>query len=506
MNVAELLLSRGSADAPVLVENTGVTTYAELRRGVSAVAAWIGSKALEPGSRIGILAENGGFFVKAYLGIIHAGMVAVPLNTDVTPEGSVEILRSADASVVLASSRQALRLARSGSVPSCPVANEKTFSEVTKYQPAAPVSCAEDLAALMFTSGTNGKAKGVKVTHRNIESNTRDIVAYLGLSESDRALLVLPLHYCFGLSVLHTHLLAGGTVVINNRFLYPETVLQDIVGHGCTGLAGVPSTYQILLRQSRFKEAALPTLRSIQQAGGRLPNSLIEELRRAHPQARFFTMYGQTEATARLSYLPPERLADKLGSIGKGLVSTRLEVLKSDGQPVRPGSEEVGEIVASGANICTGYWNDAEETARYFRDGKLFTGDLARVDAEGFIYIVDRERDMIKCGGNRVSPKKIEEVIAGHPEVVEAAVIGLPHDTLGEAITAFVVTTHGAQLLAEDLRTLCRRALPPYEVPAEVQFVTDLPHNSSGKVMKHELRRRRLQIHLNQTPAVSCEC
>ena len=210
-------------------------------------------------------------------------------------------------------------------------------------------------------------------------------------------------------------------------------------------------------------------------------------------------MYGQTEATARLSYLPPDRLPDKLGSIGKGLPSTRLEVLKPDGQPARPGSDEVGEIVASGDNLCAGYWNDPVETARYFRDGRLFTGDLARVDAEGFIYIVDRERDMIKSGGHRVSPKEIEDVIAAHPEVVEVAVIGVPHDWLSEAIAAFVVAIREARVLPEELRDLCRRALPAYKVPEQVQFVADLPHNSSGKVLKHELRKMAAPVSSQQT-------
>jgi acyl-CoA synthetase (AMP-forming)/AMP-acid ligase II len=200
-------------------------------------------------------------------------------------------------------------------------------------------------------------------------------------------------------------------------------------------------------------------------------------------------MYGQTEATARLSFLPPERLRDKLGSIGQGLPSTRLQVLKPDGQPVSPGSEEIGEIVASGDNICAGYWNDPDESARYFRDGRLFTGDLARVDADGFIHIVDRERDMIKSGGNRVSSREVEDVIASHPEVVEVAVVGVPHEWLGEAIEAFIVAKQDARLDAEAIRSLCRATLPPHKVPEAVHFLSDLPHNSSGKVIKRDLRK-----------------
>src|SRR5262249_34447435 len=154
------------------------------------------------------------------------------------------------------------------------------------------------------------------ITHRNIECNSRSVIAYLGLHSRDRAMAVLPFHYCFGLSLLHTHLLAGGSVVLNNQFqLFPESVLVGIQPKECTGFAGVPSTYQILLRNSRFRQMIFPRLRLFQQAGGKLPDSCIREIVESFPAARFFLMYGQTEATARLSYLPPNRLADKLGSI-----------------------------------------------------------------------------------------------------------------------------------------------------------------------------------------------
>jgi acyl-CoA synthetase (AMP-forming)/AMP-acid ligase II len=464
-----------------------VITYGELRASVQAVAAWIRTGGHEPGSRIGILADNGAFFVSVYLGAIHAGMVAVPMNTGESPETLSRLLRQAGVSLLIASRKRTDGL--NSTALECPIADEGFFKSVSGNATPAELNGGADLAALMFTSGSTGDPRAVMVTHRNIECNTADITSYLGLTSADKALLVLPLHYCFGLSVLHTHLLAGACVVFNNHFQYAESVLQDLAKHECTNFAGVPSTFQFLLRKSRLKSASLPRLRLLQQAGGRLPNPLIEELVEALPHARFITMYGQTEATARLSFLPPERLRDKLGSIGQGLPSTRLQVLKPDGQPVSPGSEEIGEIVASGDNICAGYWNDPDESARYFRDGRLFTGDLARVDADGFIHIVDRERDMIKSGGNRVSSREVEDVIASHPEVVEVAVVGVPHEWLGEAIEAFIVAKQDARLDAEAIRSLCRATLPPHKVPEAVHFLSDLPHNSSGKVIKRDLRK-----------------
>jgi long-chain acyl-CoA synthetase len=203
---------------------------------------------------------------------------------------------------------------------------------------------------------------------------------------------------------------------------------------------------------------------------------------------QLLVMYGQTEATARLSYLPPEYLDDKLGSIGRGLPHTRLEVLRSDGTPVSPGSDEVGEIVASGENITLGYWGDAEETARYFRNGKLYTGDVARIDADGFIFIVERARDFIKAMGYRVAPREVEETLAEMPEIVEAAVIGVPDELWGEAIRAFVVPVRPGQLAVNDVQGFCTKRLPNYKIPRDVEFLPTLPKLGNGKVDKESLR------------------
>ncbi len=489
MNVADLLLSPGRAETVALLHDTDLMSYAELRLRVWGVASHVAALGGNVGDRVALCTDNGFFFVAAYLGIIHAGRVAVPLNPQWPADTLTQVMASAGPTALLASRRQAARLRRSQTRLICPLVAEDEVAPCARKPDVVQVNTAEALAALMFTSGSTGEPKGVMVTHRNIECNTRDIVEYMGLTAADRAMLVLPLHYCFGLSLLHTHLLAGASLVINNQFLYPEVVLQDMHEKSCTGLAGVPSTYQILLRKSRFKTMDFPSLRWLQQAGGRLPNPCIDELRRAFPRARFFTMYGQTEATARLSYLPPERLDDKLGSIGKGLSSTRLEVVKSDGAPVEPGSEEAGEIVASGDNVCAGYWNDPEETARYFRGGKLYTGDLARMDADGFIFIVDRERDMIKSGGNRISATEVEDVICELSDVVEVAVIGVPDDWMGEAIAAFVVVPPHAQTDPEAILLHWRKRLPGFKVPHSCRITDRLPHNSSGKVLKHALRR-----------------
>ena len=433
----------------------------------------------------------------AYLGIIRAGLCVVPFPVDCNEKTLERIAITAGMRMMLISARFRPRLEPLAGRLGLALEDETTVSaDSAAIAARGDAQCAfpavdpgRDLAAVMLTSGSTGESKGVMVTHRNIEANSRDIITYLGLGPGDRTMTVLPFYYCYGTSLLHTHLMAGGSLVLNNRFMFPEKVLDEMAERRCSGFAGVPSTYQILLRRTHFAERRFPDLRWLQQAGGKLPNPFIQEIRRAFPKVRLFVMYGQTEATARLSYLPPELLDEKLGSIGKGLPGSRLEVLKADGAPVRPGTDEVGEIAAAGDNITLGYLNDGDETARYFRNGRLFTGDMARVDHDGYIFIVERARDFIKAMGNRVSPKEIEEVLSQMPEVVEAAVIGVPDEIWGEAIKAYVSTNKPGQLTVEDVRNHCLGRLPNYKVPEYVEFLPQLPKTANGKVAKEVLRK-----------------
>jgi len=490
-NVAAAMLSEGAdATIAILHKNTSIT-YAELRARVSRIASGLLARGHFKGERIGILSENSAFQVVAYLAIIRAGLVAVPLQTELAAETLVSISNNAGIKEVFVSKRflsRALPCARQARVDLITESDleEMSRDSLTNFPSIEP---ATDLAALMFTSGSTGLPKGVMVSHQNIACNTGDIISYLGLTSADRVMVVLPFHYCFGASLLHSHLMVGGSLVLDNEFrLYPEATLQEMQRTRCSGLAGVPSTYQILLRKSRFRQMSFPTLRWFQQAGGKLPNAFIREIVSAFPQVRFFLMYGQTEATARLSYLTPERLCDKFGPVGFGLASTKLQVLRPDGTPVPRGSGEAGEIVASGDNITLGYWNDPEETARFFRNGKLHTGDVARIDEDGFLFIVEREREIIKCGGHRVSAKEVEDIISELPEVVEVAVIGAPHELLGESIKAFVSLVPKGRLTAEEIKIYCRKRLPSFKLPEEIFILEKMPHNSAGKLLKSKLK------------------
>ncbi|MDR1439880.1 MAG: AMP-binding protein [Clostridiales bacterium] len=358
------------------------------------------------------------------------------------------------------------------------------------------------IAVVLFTSGSTGKPKGVMLSHGNLRCNTESIVEYLRIGPSERALVVLPFFYCFGTSVLHTHLRAGASVVLNNEFMFPETVGEYINKYGCTSLSGVPGTYQILLRKSGFAAGKYPTLRYVAQAGGKLAPVFISELADALPGVRVVVMYGQTEATSRLSYLPPELLMQKMGSIGKGIPGTSLRVVDGRGRDVAPG--EIGQIVARGGNIMKGYFGDPGATGAVLRDGALYTGDLATVDADGFIYVEGREKQIIKHAGYRISPKEIEDAILCADGVLEAVVFGMDDELLGEAPKAVVVLkSDGAQEIgaaesvtpeagaAERIMAYCRERLPSYKVPVEIEIAEGgLPKSAAGKPLLGEIKAK----------------
>jgi long-chain acyl-CoA synthetase len=342
-------------------------------------------------------------------------------------------------------------------------------------------------AVLMFTSGTTSHPRAVRVTHRNVQANTKSIVKYLDLDSKEKILVILPFFYCYGASLLHTHLHVGATLVLCNTFTYPETALNLMEASKCTGFAGVPSTFQTLLRNSTFPKRYLPYLKKIQQAGGKLHDPLILELIKTCPGVKIFVMYGQTEATARLSYLPPEYLNSKLGSIGKGIPGVKLSVVREeDGDEVGVG--EIGEIIATGDNISPGYFNDQEATKEKFVNGVLYTGDLATVDEQGFIYIVDRKSDFIKSYGHRVSSYEIESCILQIPSVVAAAAVGVPDDHAGEKIRVFVILSNKSIIHTNDIMKVCHSQLARHMWPQEIIITKSFPMNAHGKVIKSKFR------------------
>jgi long-chain acyl-CoA synthetase len=500
-NIVDYLLSGKDPERTALQCLLHDVTYGQLQSACSAIAQYLLKIGGTKGDRVILVGENSRFWVAAYLGILRAGLVAVPLPSDISACDFADIQVSIGAGVLFADLSPAIRLGDRlahlhlvtdrGLSPFSNVASQMSFCELESQPPGEalklPAIGPGDLAALMFTSGSTGRPRGVMVSHSNIIANTESIIAYLRLNDSDRMMTILPFHYCYGASLLHTHLHVGGSLVLEPRFAYPEVVLQRMGDTACTGFAGVPSHYQILLRRSSLRTKRLPHLRHVQQAGGPLAPAFIRELREALPGTEIFVMYGQTEATARLAYLSPELLEKKAGSIGKAIPGVKLMVLNEHGEGARAG--EVGEIVAEGDNITHGYWGDPVETARSFREGRLYTGDMATVDEEGHIFIVDRVKNFLKCGGRRISTRQIEELILECESLREAAVVGIYDDVLGEAVKAFVVPRDGIfPELQKIVLQHCRERMPQEFLPKQIVVLESLPKSSTGKVFKAALK------------------
>lgn len=486
-NIGSLLLDAGLDDDVAIIDRDGTHSYAALRGATSLLSQSITSWGLPPGSRIGVLSRNSLFWAASYLAILRTGHVAVPFAPTLTPADVLEKADFVDCDSFFIDpglGRIADHVVQAVSRTTDPSALDES------KPPDLTASCRsvdpDDDAVLMFTSGTTSAPRAVRVTHRNIRANTESILQYLGLTAEDRMAVVLPFSYCYGASLLHTHLRAGASLSICDTFAFPETVIDMIRRDGCTGLAGVPSTYQLLLRASTFRTTSLPSLRLLQQAGGRLPEPQIDAVSACQPQARLFVMYGATEATSRMSYLPPELREERRGSIGRGIPGVTLSVIDDDGHEAAVGA--VGEVVARGENITKGYWKDPEGSAARFVDDSLRTGDLAYADDDGFIYIVDRKADFIKSWGIRVSSHEIEDAAVALSGVSAAAAVGRPDEAAGEAIVLFYVAADDAHVTPDQVMAHCRGTLARHLVPQEVRPIPRLPLNPNGKIIKTELK------------------
>jgi len=486
--------------------------YFNLLLSVGKFASAIKKAGLSPGDRVIIYIENSIGYVISYFGVLMAGGVVVSQSTADKERHLKNIINHCEAIGIMTSGKNYHTAQNAAS--ECPsvrfIFNDgmlgqknvasgtenRTFMDIF-FNETADFSTlsrqAEDLAQIIYTSGTTGNPKGVMLSHKNLCANTSSIIEYLGLTAEERVMAVLPFYYSYGNSLLLTHIACGGSIVIDNRFAYPQKVLSRMVGERVTGFAGVPSTFAILAHKAGLKNFNLDSLRYITQAGGPMSPALASELRGALPNTKIFIMYGQTEASARLSYLEPEKLSEKLGSIGKAIPGVTLKVKNEYGQEVKPG--ETGEIVATGDNIMMGYWRNDEDTRRVLKEDGLHTGDLATIDDDGYLFIVSRKSDMIKSGAHRVSPKEIEELIMEDERVHEVAVIGEPDEILGESIVAMVVPRPDAELTAKDILARCRKHLPSYKVPRRIEFRDSLVKTSSGKIKKVDLKRELTGTH-----------
>ncbi len=483
--------------------------YARLAGRVEALAAGLRALGLKRGERVAVWLPKGADAVAALFAASAAGGAMLPVNPLLKPAQVAHILEDSGARVLITQkgrwqalqgmSFPALRWVvlndDPADLPPAPATRLLRLDELEglgRGQPPLAGLTEGDLAALLYTSGSTGRPKGVALSQRNLLAGAASVAGYLGLREEDRLLAALPLSFDYGLSQLTTAFHTGASAILLD-YLLPRDIERAVRRHEASVLAGVPTLWHQLAAQPWL--AGLDSLRILTNSGGHLPRPLIASLRAALPKARLYLMYGLTEAF-RSTYLPPEELDRRPDSIGKAIPNAEVMVLRADGSPCAPG--EPGELVHRGPTVALGYWNDPERSAERFRpipgrtaglphpERAVWSGDRVRMDAEGFLYFIGREDDMIKSSGYRISPTEVEEALLSSGLVLEAAVIGLPDAILGQRILAVVVPKGPPQPQA--LLRHCRTALPAYMLPARVEFVHALPLTAHGKIDRRRLR------------------
>lgn len=474
-----------------VIQGSQRVTYAQVWAEIKTVAELLKNKGVNPGDSVALLMANSAMYIAAYYAVWYVGGYVVALNTTLKAKELANLIAHCDTKVVLhdtevkeASTLSYLLEKRVQLIElqfGCN--NETTEKQNGIFSQNSPDNQA--LAAVIYTSGTTGQPKGVMLSHLNIQSNTETIINYLSLGSDDKIMCVLPFFYSYGNSVMHTHLSVGATLVLENSFLYPQKTLQVMEKEEVTGFSGVPSTFALLLTRTKIENFNFHKLRYVTQAGGAMSANDIDRFRSTLEHVQFYVMYGQTEATARLTYLEPVKIDEKRGSVGKAILSVSLKIVDDQDREVDTG--EIGEVYARGDNVMLGYYRNPEGTEKTIVNGWLKTGDRGRLDNEGYLFLVGRNREMIKSGAHRIAPAEIEEVLCEHSMIKEAAIVGEDDELLGQVIKAFIVPKKWGELEKRDVLRFSKERLSQYKIPKNIEFIESLPKTTSGKVKKYLL-------------------
>jgi acyl-CoA ligase (AMP-forming) (exosortase A-associated) len=505
------------AEKEALVHGDRRLTYGEVWNRAGGLASGLQGAGLERGDRIGIYLDPSVEQALSIFAVSRAGGVFVPINALFFPEQVAHISRDcrmrglitsapklASIAPVLASVASLEFLVVTGSeIPPdvrLPAHSLDELFGIEAPQERPEASIGKDLAAILYTSGSTGKPKGVMLSHEQIMAGSSIVSDYLGISEAERILAVLPFSFDAGLNQIMTGFQQGGTVVLKT-FVFAREIVAALQEERITGLAGVPTLWSLLVQpSSMLQKSSLPHLRYITNTGGAMPQNVLAALRQMLPTTKIFLMYGLTEAF-RSTYLPPAELDRRPGSMGKAIPDTEILVVAEDGHRCRPG--EIGELVHRGPTVSMGYWGLPELTAQVLRphpflppelgdvEKVCYSGDLVQMDDDGFLYFVGRRDNMIKSSGFRISPTEVEEVLFQSGNLQGAAVIGVPDALLGQAVAAFVVPKDGSEVDPDALRTFCAERIPQHMVPKSIEILNSLPKTSSGKVDYQTLRRNK---------------
>ncbi|EKN70272.1 long-chain-fatty-acid--CoA ligase [Neobacillus bataviensis LMG 21833] len=497
------------AEKPAYYFMGQASTYAELDGVITKFASGLEKLGVQKGDHIALLLGNSPHFIISLYGALRLGVTVIPINPIYTADEIGYILNNGDVKAVVALDL-ALPLVEKvhtnlpkiehyvfcETKPESLVLSEiETLSVYPKMKSFTKVVASGDLtfqgselkdddtAIILYTSGTTGKPKGAMLTHKNLYSNAKDVGQYLKMNNDDRVVTVLPMFHVFCLTVaLNAPLLSGATLLIAPKFS-PKEIFALIKGQAATVFAGVPTMYNFLYQYPEGNTEDLKSLRICISGGASLPVALLKNF-----EQKFSVMisegYGLSEAAPVTCFNPLDR-PRMPGSIGRSILHVENKVVDELGEEVPVGG--VGELIVRGPNVMKGYYKMPEETAAAIRNEWLHTGDMARMDEEGYFYIVDRKKDLIIVGGYNVYPREVEEVIYNHPDVVEVAVLGVPDPNQGEAVSAFVVSKN-PELSKEQVLEYCKEHLAKYKVPTTIEFLEELPKNTTGKILRRALK------------------
>ena len=485
------------------------TSYAEFDQSIARFASALRELGVEKGDHVAFLLGNTPHFLISLYATMRLGATAIPINPIYTPDEISYILQNSDAKAVIALDMLLPLVEKvAGAFPSVltyvicettPEAGEKMaalpedvrkkvkpFTQLIKTSTSdvLPVDISpDDNAVILYTSGTTGRPKGAMLTHENLFSNARDTADYLEFTGSDKVLATLPVFHVFALTVVvNAPLLKGATILLVPRFT-PQDVFDMARNQHATVFAGVPTMYNFLYQSPQTSVEDFSTIRLAISGGSSLPVALLHNFEDKF-KVRISEGYGLSEASPVTCFNPLDR-DRKPGSIGTSIRNVENRIVNELGEDVQVG--EVGELIVRGPNVMKGYYKMPEETAATIRDGWLYTGDLAKIDEDGYFYIVDRKKDLVIVGGYNVYPREVEEVLFAHPGVVEAAVIGMPDANFGEAVHAYVVVKDEG-IDVEALSAYCAEHLAKYKVPRNFEFLTELPKNTTGKILRRSLK------------------
>ncbi|MCA1683472.1 MAG: long-chain fatty acid--CoA ligase [Actinobacteria bacterium] len=492
MNLSEILTGSADRDAEqIAIKLDDVElSYGMLLEGARRVAGLLRARGLEPGDRVAIMLPNVPYFPVCYYGALRAGAVVVPMNVLNKRREVAFYLRDSGAKLLFVWEDFAGD-GEPGAVDEgcdCVVVEPGKFEElVGAAEPVAEMEDRDgsDTGVILYTSGTTGTPKGAELTHDNLRRNCQLSIDLFDLGPDQVTLGALPLFHSFGQTCgMNATILAGGTLTLIPRF-DPARALEIMQRDEVTVFEGVPTMYNAMLNVPERDRYDTSSLKVCVSGGSAMPVELLKGFEKAF-SCKILEGYGLSETSPAASFNHPDR-ERKPGSIGTPVDGVEMKLVDEDGQEVPAG--EVGEIVIRGHNVMKGYWQRPDATQDAIRDGWFHSGDMAKVDDDGYFFIVDRKKDMIIRGGFNVYPREIEEVLYEHPDVREAAVLGIPHDEYGEEVGAAVALKEGADVSAEELRDYVKSHVAAYKYPRRVWFVDELPKGPTGKILKREIER-----------------